>query len=227
MTTIDPSKDIVRADLLERIKNELPGGAIPDDNIIDGDTSKTNTAVLHAKNLQRYRTVTSASWTYGIDTSRLGNGELYVQDFISLNRNISDNDITDTIVSTALRCTQVRRARYKRINGSSETEETHLFHLDIAAQQWYEEFNQLGRKYSLEAGRDVVKTGVIGNDPDGTANQYANDSDDSLLDPTTIKGALELVSRVLKFHRANATVLDVSVCHGDCHSNCHSNRSRR
>lgn len=228
MTTIDPSKDIVRADLLERIKNELPGGAIPDDNIHDDpDKGGNATTVLHANNLQKYRTVTSASWTYGIDTARLGNGELYVQDFISLNKNITDNDITDTIVSTALRCTQVRRARYKRINGSSESEETHLFHLDIAAQQWYEEFNQLGRKYSLEAGRDIVKTGVIGNDPDPLSNQYGGLSDEGLLDPTSIKGALELVSRVLKFHRNNATVLDVSICHGDCHSNCHSNRSRR
>lgn len=161
---------------------------------------------------------TGQTWTVGVDAARIGDGRLFLQDFISLNYDIKDNDITDTIVSTALRCTQVRRARYAQIYAESEDEGSALFHLDIAAQQWYEEFNQLGRKYKIESGRDVIESGVLG------AGVYTGEDD---LDPSNIEGALELCARVLEWHRSNAPVIDIRTCHGDCHGNCHGNRSRR
>lgn len=219
MTTIDPSKDIKRADILRRIEQELPDAAVPEMN---NPTADIDFVVVHSGNKQAVNAVNP--WSLGLDEARLGDGNLYVQDFISLNRDITDNDITDTIVSTALRCTQVRRAKYLQVYPTSQTEAVRLFHLDIAAQQWYEEFNQLGRKYSLEAGRDVVKTGVLGKLPNnGSSAQYTTDD----LDPSAIKGALELVANVLNWHRKNGTILDIRTCHGDCHGNCHGNRSRR
>lgn len=201
--TIDDTRDIDREALLNLIEQELPQKA---KDGIHG-TNATPSTVYSTSNMPSHSSI-------GINEARLGDGELYVQDFISLNRDIKDDDITETIVATALRCTQVRRATY--VENSNDT--TVLFHLDIASQQWYEEFNQLGRKYSIESERDIVRTGIEG---------AAINTDAISLDPDEIEGAIELVSRVLTWHRTNATIIDIRTCHGDCHGNCHSSRSRR
>ncbi len=181
-------------------------------------TPAVGASVLHSGNVP----ASAGSTVIHLSANRLGSDAIYMVEYVSKAQTVIDADIIDSILNTALRCTQVRRCGYAvTYNYGDPSEATYpieqMARLDIQAQQWYEEFNELGRKYLIRYDENIQVGYLFGDTTHATGDR----------DPDAMGGGLELCATVLEWHRANAPVVDLETCHADCHGNCHSNRTRR
>ena len=204
-----------------------PGDLITKDSLLNAiATELIFSAYIAATYYSGNLPTAGAGNSLSLQGNRLGSREVYMVEFISKANDVVDADIVDSILNTALRCTQVRKATYEIIVDDGLPGEyivrypNSLFRLDIQAQQWYEEFNELGRKFLIRFDETIRTDYLFGNEATGGTG-----SGD--LDPDIMDGAIELCRTVLEWHRAYAPSIDLISCHADCHGNCHSNRSRR
>lgn len=110
------------------------------------------------------------------------------------------SEIVNLIVQNAYEATRARRAHAYLIGGTDHG--VNITSLTDAYKIWFPAFDTLAATYSVSTGADVSASNLT--------------------------SAMQAISNLLDWHRANSAVIDAGVCHSSCHSSCHSDgRTRR